>query len=92
MRRIQVPNGPALAEPLTRQEAHDIVARLFDSLDNPIKSMPSVSKTAAEQQAHEARLNQQIADFHKTAYTAERRRSPLRERLQEIFNTTEEIP
>ena len=49
---------------MNRKETSDLLSRLEKTFGPlPIRTMPSVRKTAADQRAHEERITEQIADF-----------------------------
>lgn len=68
---------------LTDAQAHELFTRL--ELTASLKAMPLAGRSAADQEAHERKIQQQIAEAQQTAYRDARRHRSLRDRLEEIF-------
>jgi hypothetical protein len=79
--------GNSTCASITDADAHEVLARL--QVVSAVKSMPLAGRSMAEQEAHEQKLRQQIAELQQQTYQAERRRRPLRERLEAIFSGDE---
>lgn len=67
---------------LTDAQAHE----LFIRLELTAKAMPLAGISAADQEAHECKIQQQVAEAQQTAYRDDRRRRPIAERLAEIWS------
>lgn len=92
--RLQSPlkeHRPVKADPmaLSRGDARELMIRLGEKFPELLgaKSIPEVSLTATQQQAHEDRMFAEIKAEQKEQYQREHRPESTREALERIFST-----